>query len=150
MILKILVSFVLSVVFGKPETPRRHVAQRADGQAGGPEERQAFKPSPKFLTPRVELRSSSRALSQSPRVELRSSSRDLSQSPRVGLRSLSRALNCSSSRAFNCSWSRASSHCRVEPRVILESSLESFSSQASSHSRVKPRVILESLLESSR
>ena len=41
---------LLSVVFGKPETPRRHVAQRADGQAGGPEERQVFKPSPKLLT----------------------------------------------------------------------------------------------------
>ena len=103
---------MLSVVFGKPETPRRHVAQRADGQAGGPEERQIFKPSPKLLTPRVELRSSSRALSQSPRVELRSSSR---------------ALNCSSSRAFNCSSSRASSHFRFEPRVILESLLESSS-----------------------
>ena len=36
---------MLSVVFGKPKTPR------ADGQAGGPEERQASKPSSKLLTP---------------------------------------------------------------------------------------------------
>ena len=42
---------MLSVVFGKPETPRRYVAQRADGQAGGPEEQQASKPSSKLLTP---------------------------------------------------------------------------------------------------
>ena len=33
---------MLSVVFGKPETPRRHAIQRADGQAGGPKERRAF------------------------------------------------------------------------------------------------------------
>ena len=40
---------MLSVVIGKPETPGRHVTQRADGQAGGPKERQAFKPSPQTL-----------------------------------------------------------------------------------------------------